>query len=304
MKVLKIIEEIAEMTPENIQSQSRDEAIKNMGNWGKKLAMAAIPTSLLMLAFQEKARAATGGTAPSAAAIGAVLNFALKLEYLESTFYTLAVAANNGSGSNVTQTGQNGNNSTYQATSGYIGSTDIAIFEQIQKHEAAHVNLLLSALSGIGIQAVAKPDFDFTGGHSLSHSGGLFSPFTNYQDFLTLSQAFEDTGVRAYKGQAPNLQFSTVLTTALQIHSVEARHASEVRRLRTEKGWITSSNTTLTPTSVFAAVYLGDDNLTQGGVNVYSNSQVFGVSQNAATEAFDEPLDMQSVLNIAGLMIV
>jgi hypothetical protein len=44
----------------------------------------------------------------------------------------------------------------------------------------------------------------------------------------------------AYKGQATNL-ISTpdLLTAALQIHSVEARHASEVRRLRGLKGWIT-----------------------------------------------------------------
>jgi hypothetical protein len=29
-----------------------------------------------------------------------------------------------------------------------------------------------------------------------------------------------------------------LLTAALQIHSVEARHASEVRRLRGQKGWL------------------------------------------------------------------
>jgi hypothetical protein len=72
----------------------------------------------------------------------------------------------------------------------------------------------------------SKPTFDFT-------VGGAFDPFNNYTQFLALSQAFEDTGVRAYKGQATNL-ISTpdLLTAALQIHSVEARHASEVRRLR------------------------------------------------------------------------
>jgi rubrerythrin len=53
---------------------------------------------------------------------------------------------------------------------------------------------------------------------------------------LALAQAFEDTGVRAYKGQAANLMSKPdLLTAALQIHSVEARHASEVRRLRGQK---------------------------------------------------------------------
>ena len=49
---------------------------------------------------------------------------------------------------------------------------------------------------------------------------------------MSLAQAFEDTGVRAYKGQAKNL-ISTpdLLTAALQIHSVEARHAAAIRDL-------------------------------------------------------------------------
>ena len=49
---------------------------------------------------------------------------------------------------------------------------------------------------------------------------------------MVLAQAFEDTGVRAYKGQAGNLiSNSAYLTAALQIHSVEARHASYIRDL-------------------------------------------------------------------------
>ena len=49
---------------------------------------------------------------------------------------------------------------------------------------------------------------------------------------------FEDTGVKAYKGQAGNLITSSKLfTAALRIHSVEARHAAEIRRLRGVKEW-------------------------------------------------------------------
>jgi hypothetical protein len=308
MKVFNVIEEIAEMTPENAQAQTRDEAIKNMGKWGKKLAMAALPTSLLMLAIQKKAQA---GTAPSNAAIGAVLNFALTLEYLESTFYNLGLSASNGTSSTVTQTDSNGSiTSTYAATPGFITSTYLPVFTQIAKHENAHVALLLTALSGLGVTAIAKPEFDFTGGNSLSHNGSLTpTPFSNFQTFLALSQAFEDTGVRAYKGQAAALQFSTVLTTALQIHSVEARHASEVRRIRGEKGWITEADTTLP--AAFASIYTGggtanlpENNVTQGGVNVYTNSSADGVTMDAATEAFDEPLDMASVVTIADNFII
>ena len=297
MKILNIIEEISEITPENIQSQSRDEAIKNMGSWGKKLAMAALPTGLMMLAFSQKARA---GTSPSNATIGQVLNFALTLEYLESTFYNLAIATNNGSANSVTQTSA-GASSTYQASPGFMGGTDLAVFTQIQKHENAHVALLLSALSSLGVAPVTKPDFDFTGGNSLSHTGA-YTPFTDYPTFLAMSQAFEDTGVRAYKGQAATLQFSSALVTALQIHSVEARHASEVRRIRGEKGWITQATTTL-PTA-FYSVYAGEQNTNQGGVDAYTTSSGDGVTSQASTEAFDEPLTMSSVLAIADAVVI
>lgn len=186
-----------------------------------------------------------------------VLNFALTLEYLESDYYTKALA-----------------------TSGLIPATDLAIFQQIAKHEAAHVTLLAGAL---GTAAVKKPTFKYDA-----------SIFATYQNFLTYAQAFEDTGVRAYKGQAGNLLGTATLTTALQIHSVEARHASEVRRLRGLKGWISAS--TETP----AAVYAGETNMTQATVNVRGIASLSAVSDLAIQEAFDEPLDKASVLAIAG----
>jgi hypothetical protein len=104
-----------------------------------------------------------------------------------------------------------------------------------------------------------------------------------------LSQGFEDTGVRAYKGQAAALMANdAVLTTALQIHSVEARHASAVRRLRGQKGWITGNQTDIAP---LAPVYAGEE-VGQG------------VTSTASAEAFDEPLTTDQVLAIANLFIV
>jgi reactive chlorine resistance protein C len=54
----------------------------------------------------------------------------------------------------------------------------------------------------------------------------------NYEPFIGVAQTFGDTGVAAFKGQLPSLTgHGEVLTTALKIHSVEARHAAEVRHL-------------------------------------------------------------------------
>jgi hypothetical protein len=194
----------------------------------------------------------------------------LTLEYLEAEFYTLGT----GAGSTIT----------------FPSASERQTFVIIREHEQDHVDFLRAQL---GNQAVAKPDFDFT-------AGGMFPDvFSNYATFVTLSTAFEDTGVRAYKGQAPNLiDNDTILTAALTIHSVEARHASKVRRLAAsyaEQGWIPGAQSGA-PAAV-APVYAGEDVTMQGGVNV-ATVVPSGVSSEDVTESFDEPLSMDAVLAI------
>jgi hypothetical protein len=194
-----------------------------------------------------------------------VLNFALMLEYLEAEFYTRGVG-----------------------TSGLIPGGLHDVFDQIRKHEVAHVAFLQSVL---GSAAVAKPTFDFSAG-SGSGTGPFADVFRNPQTFMALAQAFEDTGVRAYKGQAANLmRQGDVLRSALRIHSVEARHAAQVRRMRGQKGWITGSETGNLP-DVTAPIYRGEGNKFQFILGQPdSNGQ-------AQTEAFDETLTKNQVLEI------
>ncbi len=71
-------------------------------------------------------------------------------------------------------------------------------------------------------------------------------------------------------------------------------NASMIRRLRTEKGWITSN------VGSPAAVYAGEENVVHGGADVTT----LGYSATIATQAFDEPLTPDKVLAIAGLFIV
>lgn len=263
--------------PEN----SRRTAIRALG----KIGLGAAFGGLTMMATPRKARG-------QSMELTDILNFALALEYLEATYYQMGLD-----------------------TSGLIPDGDANdVYTLIAQHEDEHVSLLQTAISAAGGEPLSADavTFDFTGG---SGSGeGPFDPFNDYSTFLLLSQGFEDTGVRAYKGQAaaipPDASVAgfNVLTTALQVHSVEARHAAEVRRLRNANGmfddlepWVDEdAETDGTPV---APVYDGEGNTTQGGFdlttalpdedNEYSDEQI--------AEAFDEPLTMDEVIAIANL---
>jgi len=251
----------------------RRATIKAMNSFGAKVAFSALPLAVASL-FKK----AYGQTLPQQ--IVDVLNFALTLEYLEAAFYTKAL----NSGGLINDSGAR------------------AAITVIKTHEDEHVAFLKNAL---GSKAVGKPNFDFT-------AGGTFSDvFSNYDMFLAVANAFEDTGVRAYKGQAGNLMANDdILRYALNIHSVEARHASHIRQMRRSRGgaaaslkpWITGANDT--GVSAVDPVYAGEDNKIQAEVDVTSFNGISGkISLQAATEAFDEPLTKEAVLQIASLFI-
>ncbi|WP_428667670.1 ferritin-like domain-containing protein [Runella sp.] len=231
----------------------------------KTTTIAAAATSTLFAGVVNKAFAAT----PE---INEVLNFALLLEYLEAEFYTKGI------------------------NSGLNFGISKGLFEEIAKHENQHVALLKSAL---GAAAIAKPVFDFTA------KGAFPDPFTNYPVFLTLAQAFEDTGVRAYKGQAPKLASNRdILETALRIHSVEARHAGEIRLVRELTPYANEGNNGSGNGGVPAAVYAGENNIYHmNGIDLISlTTPKFLDSMRAekvVRESFDEPLTKEQVTAIA-----
>ena len=194
-----------------------------------------------------------------------VLNFALLLEYLEHDFYEL--------GTN---------------TPGLIPNQLKLPFEYIRRHEQIHVWLLKKVL---GAKAIDKPGFDY------SAKGNFPDTFSKFETFATVAQAFEDTGVRAYKGQAPNLiNAKPILETALQIHATEATHAARIRYLRGQKGWVTLANSSGLPAAA-AGVYMGEDNVTQKRIDL-SGILAGVVSREGITEAFDEPLTKEQVTEI------
>ena len=273
---MSIIKFLDEFTTENLLEgkSSRRQIFGTLGNLSKKAAMAAVPFGLATMPTK------TFAQSMAADPVGA-LQLALTLEYLEDEFYDLALQ------SGVLPSGR-----------------PETVYMQISKHEQAHVDFLIAGLEGAGVTPVEKPTFDFT-------VGGMFDPFndngigadTAYAQLLALAQAFEDTGVRAYKGQAGNLLGSPFLTAALQIHSVEARHASEIRRLRGLKGWITNDERGAGMPEATQAVYNGEENVTQGGVDVNTLGSGTPFSMAASTEAYDEPLTGDEAVAIASLFI-
>jgi rubrerythrin len=127
--------------------------------------------------------------APSAKQDVKILNFALLLEYLESSFYVEAVKK------------------------GKLSGETRKFAHTVRDHELAHVAYLKKAL---GSKAIKKPKFDF--GDTTS----------SQKTFQATAQALEDTGVSAYNGQGGNLTKAT-LAAAATIVSVEARHAAWIR---------------------------------------------------------------------------
>ena len=167
---------------------------------------------------------------------------------------------------------------------------------QIAKHEAQHVDLIEGVL-GLKKNEL-QPKYNMA---------TLNAALADYPTFLTYAQALEDTGVRAYKGQAACLleegtpTAKTVLSVALRIHSVEARHAAAVRYMRGLRVWPAGGQNGTEPDP---KVYANEDQGSQAGVTLsplvsgklYGN----GMVDQLIYESFDEPLTANEVLAIAG----
>ena len=200
MNLSNIFQEI-ENVDEEIYDRvdQRRDVVKNFFKFGSKVALASMPVALGGLL--NKAYGRVPGR------ILDILNFALTLEHLEYRFYETAMNTPN-----------------------LLPAKDN--LNIIRDHERAHVKFLQDTITQSGGTPVAEGKYDFTA------KGTFPNVFTDYKEFLSVAQAFEDTGVGAYKGQASNIKRSNdILEAALRIHSVEARHAAHIRFVRLKSGY-------------------------------------------------------------------
>lgn len=160
--------------------------------------------------------------APFASAVD-VLNYALTLEHLESAFYRDGLAE-------------------LGADAFTAWGFSASVFDRltlIGEHEAEHVTTLTSVITDLGGEPVAESTYDFG--------------WEDAAGFLQVAQALEDTGVSAYQGAAQYAMAAPdLLTAALTIHGVEARHAAYVALLNGQSPFPEAVNPTLTPEEVLA----------------------------------------------------
>ncbi len=187
---------------------------------------------------------ATAGTAsaqPDTAAIsdGAILNFALNLEYLEAEFYSYAVHGR-GLPENLTY-GKGQRGPVEGGREVPFRSRSIRQFAtEISRDEHEHVAFLRAAL---GPAAVARPEINIRSSFTAAaRAAGLIGPHQNFDvyanedNFLLGAFIFEDVGVTAYKGAAPLISNKTYLGAAAGILAVEAYHAANIRTVLYDRG--------------------------------------------------------------------
>jgi hypothetical protein len=164
---------------------------------------------------------------PGRSADEVVLNYALTLEILEADLYrqALNIAAGLPRGNALRSglpTGATGLNGYVQSVgngslSAQAAAAGFLYLVQYAYVEAAHRDFLQTALASFGAPTVVP------------NPGGYTADFGNtLSSILEVIYQVEEVGVRAYLGAAGFMNDPQLLTTAVAIHSTEARHSGAV----------------------------------------------------------------------------
>lgn len=185
------------------------------------------------------------------------------------------------------------------AVSGFIPTADAAAMATMRVQDTAQVQAIGGLITTLGAVPNDQPTFDWT-------AKGAFPGFNfasgQYATFQIILQGLEDLGVRAIKGQIQRMTANTSAMTQIATYaSVQARHATEIRRIRGLKGWITGNSRDDLP-AVFQPVYNGEDATVHAGFDAATLASANG-GTSAVTAAFDEPLTKAQAQAVTSLFV-
>jgi len=183
-------------------------------------------------ALAQEATPVVGGAATEGDAAGPffadeidVLNFALTLEHLDSTLYRQGLEQ-------------------FDAEAFVAAGYDPSVRDylaQIVENEETQVAFLTETIESLGGEPVGPAEYAF--------------PYATVGEWLALSLSVEDVGLDAYTGAAQYLiDNDDLLTAALAIHAVEARHLAYFRLLNGVVPFPAAVEEPLTPPEVIALV--------------------------------------------------
>jgi hypothetical protein len=160
-----------------------------------------------------KAFAQSTAAAPS---VADVLNFALNLEYLEANLYSIVTTGNP-----VSSTLLGTSSPTIAGSPGKLtlDARTLALFQALAQDEINHINLLRTALTGMGATPISAPPINYAA------KGAI----TTQAQLLATTRQFTAIGNSAYAGAAQFLVSApSVLQTAAQILGAEGQHLGSV----------------------------------------------------------------------------
>lgn len=122
-----------------------------------------------------------------------IVNYALRIEYLEAHIYERALESKAFSGD------------------------ERDMIERFLSHEQQHIDALTAAAGKLGGIPIEEPEPEFEAADRIA--------------FLKLAQRVENLGAAAYLGQAHRIEDAEILAAVLSIHSVEARHSAALNTI-------------------------------------------------------------------------
>jgi rubrerythrin len=182
-----------------MEELARDPASRRRFLTGLGGAGAAASFGLFLAACgEEKKEVTPGGSNPrTGAGLGTdrygkgdvgIAIYALILEYIETDFYAKAIAT------------------------GKLTGRLLEVAKRFGDQEGQHVEVLEAVVTQLGGKLPERPQTKFT--------------LTTPEEILQQAVIFENLGAAAYLGQADKIRNKDLLSAALSIHSVEARHAA------------------------------------------------------------------------------